>query len=196
VRDRAVDPQQRRHARLDRRQRARGCILNAPRPAAVYARSVLGHMLPDIVFGCLDQAIPDTFPAEGTSSLWNLSLVAAHGQDRATPRRSRHRSTTRPSTPAGVGGAGPQLDGLSANALSTAAIVKLSSSIVRNVPVEVTENVDSRPIVVRRKEICAPLRRRRQAGSSAAGLGPDSWKVQQPRGTSPMGIFPTASERR
>ena len=51
-------------------------ILNAPHPAAVYARSVMGHMLPDVVYGCLDQALPDTVPAEGTSSLWNLSLLA------------------------------------------------------------------------------------------------------------------------
>ena len=29
-------------------------------------------MLPDVVFGCLRQIIPDRVPAEGTSCLWNL----------------------------------------------------------------------------------------------------------------------------
>ena len=36
-------------------------------------------MLPDLVYGCLDQVVPGTVPAEGTSSLWNLSLLAGHG---------------------------------------------------------------------------------------------------------------------
>src|SRR6185436_17500779 len=32
------------------------CILNAPFPLAVAARSTVGQMLPDVVFGCLHQA--------------------------------------------------------------------------------------------------------------------------------------------
>ena len=42
-----------------------GTILSATHPAAVYARSVMGHMLPDVVYGCLDQALPGRVPAEG-----------------------------------------------------------------------------------------------------------------------------------
>ena len=34
-----------------------GCILNAPFPLAVAARSTVGQMLPDVVFGCLRQAL-------------------------------------------------------------------------------------------------------------------------------------------
>ena len=49
-----------------------GCILNAAKPAAVCIRHVIGQMLPDVVFGCLAQAIPDRVPAEGTSCLWNI----------------------------------------------------------------------------------------------------------------------------
>ena len=49
-----------------------GCILNAPKPAPVAIRHVIGQMLPDVVFGCLRQIIPDRVPAEGTSCLWNL----------------------------------------------------------------------------------------------------------------------------
>ena len=33
------------------------CIVNPPHPAAVYARSIIGHMLPDLVYGCLHQAL-------------------------------------------------------------------------------------------------------------------------------------------
>ena len=58
-------------------------IMNAPHPCAVVARSTIGHMLPDVVFGCLHQAMPDVVPAEGTSNLWNLKLGAGHG---ITPR--------------------------------------------------------------------------------------------------------------
>ena len=54
-------------------------IVNAPHPCAVVARSNVGHMLPDAVFGCLHQAIPGRVPAEGTSALWNIKLGAGHG---------------------------------------------------------------------------------------------------------------------
>ena len=35
-----------------------GAILNAPKPAPVASRHVIGQMLPDVVFGCLRQASP------------------------------------------------------------------------------------------------------------------------------------------
>ena len=54
-------------------------IVNALHPCAVVARASIGHMLPDVVFGCLHQALPDVVPAEGTSNLWNLKLGAGHG---------------------------------------------------------------------------------------------------------------------
>jgi N-methylhydantoinase B len=147
------------------------CILNAPRPAAVYARSVLGHMLPDIVFGCLDQALPDTFPAEGTSSLWNLSLVAAHGQTgHASEIRTPFNVTTFHS---GGVGARPFLDGLSATPFPSG---------VRNVPVEVTESIT--PVVVWRKELRADSG---GAGRQRGGLG-QVMEVGN-RENSPMGIF-------
>ena len=44
-----------------------GCLLNVRRPRAVAARHTVGHMLPDVVFGCLRQIIPERVPAEGTS---------------------------------------------------------------------------------------------------------------------------------
>ncbi|MDP1840892.1 MAG: hydantoinase B/oxoprolinase family protein, partial [Reyranella sp.] len=54
-------------------------IVNALFPAAVNARSTIGHMLPDVCFDALHQVIPGRVPAEGTSNLWNLKLGAGHG---------------------------------------------------------------------------------------------------------------------
>ena len=44
-----------------------GRIVNAPFPCPVTARATIGQMLPDVVFGWLDQAMPGRVPAEGTS---------------------------------------------------------------------------------------------------------------------------------
>ncbi|MDP6709332.1 MAG: hydantoinase B/oxoprolinase family protein, partial [Alphaproteobacteria bacterium] len=49
-------------------------ILNAPYPAAVCSRHVIGQMLPDVVFGCLEKVVPERVPAEGASSLWNMTF--------------------------------------------------------------------------------------------------------------------------
>ncbi|MEM8758726.1 MAG: hydantoinase B/oxoprolinase family protein [Pseudomonadota bacterium] len=51
-----------------------GCILNAPRPAPVAMRHTLGQMTPDLVLGCLHQALPDRVPAEGASCMYDLPL--------------------------------------------------------------------------------------------------------------------------
>ncbi|MGX9356834.1 hydantoinase B/oxoprolinase family protein [Roseobacteraceae bacterium S113] len=51
-----------------------GCILNAQPPAPVAMRHTLGQMTPDLVFGCLSQAIPDAVPAEGASCMYDLPL--------------------------------------------------------------------------------------------------------------------------
>ncbi|MCA3693318.1 hydantoinase B/oxoprolinase family protein [Aquidulcibacter sp.] len=115
-------------------------ILNAPHPAAVYARSVMGHMLPDVVYGCLDQALPDTVPAEGTSSLWNLSLLAGHGLTGMEGSAVRAFNVT--TFHSGGAGARPRQDGLSATPFPSG---------VRNVPIEITEAIT--PLVVWRKEL-------------------------------------------
>ena len=51
-----------------------GCILNARRPAPVAMRHTLGQMTPDLVYGCLAQALPDDVPAEGASCMYDLPL--------------------------------------------------------------------------------------------------------------------------
>src|ERR1700704_1947231 len=57
-----------------------GCILNAKPPAPVATRHVTGQMLPDVMFGCLHQAIEGGVPAEGTSCLWNLFAQGGPGR--------------------------------------------------------------------------------------------------------------------
>jgi N-methylhydantoinase B len=119
-----------------------GSILNTKHPAAVAARSTIGHMLPDVMFGCLIQALPDGVPAEGTSCLWNLRLMGGLGRAELTPEQMK---TATPynvmSFHSGGAGARPYADGLSATAFPSG---------VRNVPVEITETLA--PLVIWSKE--------------------------------------------
>ncbi|MET4700022.1 N-methylhydantoinase B [Constrictibacter sp. MBR-5] len=118
-----------------------GSIVNPPHPCAVVARSTIGHMLPDVVFGCLDQAIPGRVPAEGTSNLWNVKLGAGHGlaDEVWNPQATAFQVT---SFHSGGTGARPRQDGLSATPYPSG---------VRNVPVEATEAIT--PLVVWAKEL-------------------------------------------
>jgi N-methylhydantoinase B len=122
-----------------------GCILNAPRPYPVAVRHVIGHLLPDLMMGCLHQAVPDRVTAEGASALWNPPLRgggAISGQARGNrPVIGDFEVITFNS---GGTGARPALDGLDATAFPSG---------VRTMPVEATENVA--PIVVWRKELKA-----------------------------------------
>jgi N-methylhydantoinase B len=61
-----------------------GCILNPARPAPVSARHIIGHALPDAVFGCISQAMPGAAPAE-SGMMWNPYIrgsVALEGPSR------------------------------------------------------------------------------------------------------------------
>lgn len=51
-----------------------GSIVNAVKPAPVGARHVIGQSLPDLVFGCLAQVVPQAVLAEGSSCLWNIAV--------------------------------------------------------------------------------------------------------------------------
>lgn len=120
-----------------------GCIVNAPHPCAVVARSSVGHMLPDVVFGCLYQLLPEKVPAEGTSCLWNLRLGAGHGiTAKAKDIELSETTFTAMSFHSGGAGARPTKDGLSATPFPSG---------VRNVPCEVLEAIT--PIVIWRKEL-------------------------------------------
>ena len=146
-------------------------IVNAPHPCAVVARSTIGHMLPDVIFGCLHQALPDRVPAEGTSNLWNIKLGAGHGITERTEQETT--SFMLMAFHSGGAGARPKLDGLSATPYPSG---------VRNVPVEISEAIT--PIVVWRKEL------RKDSGGSGAqrgGLG-QSMEITS-REDAPFGIF-------
>ncbi len=120
-----------------------GCILNAPRPYPVSVRHVIGHLLPDLMMGCLHQAVPERVTAEGASSLWNPPLrggASVSGQARGNkPVVADFEIITFNS---GGTGARPTSDGLNATAFPSG---------VRTMPVEATENVA--PIVFWRKEL-------------------------------------------
>ena len=116
-----------------------GSIVNAPHPCAVVARSTVGHMLPDVVFGCLHQLLPGQVPAEGTSCLWNLKLGSGPG---ITRERAQDKTTFMTmSFHSGGTGARPGIDGLNATPFPSG---------VRNVPAEVMETAT--PVIVWRKE--------------------------------------------
>ncbi len=118
------------------------CILNALHPLPVATRHVTGQLLPDLVIGCLHQALGARVPAEGTSCLWNLFAFGGAGRVDADPGEIAHaKSFNVMSFHSGGAGARPGKDGLSATAFPSG---------VRNVPIEVTEALS--PILVRRKE--------------------------------------------
>ena len=113
-----------------------GSILNAPYPAAVCARHIIGQMLPDVVFGCLEKAIPDKVPAEGASCLWNITFRGK--TDRGANNNSLFAVTA---VVNGGTGARPNKDGLSATAYPSG---------VRGTPIEINEAVA--PLLFLKKE--------------------------------------------
>ncbi|MEM1238013.1 MAG: hydantoinase B/oxoprolinase family protein [Pseudomonadota bacterium] len=88
-----------------------GCILNAQPPSPVAMRHSIGQMTPDLVYGCLSQALPDRVPAEGASCLYDVPL-------RHTPEAARDGGQTFALELVYNGGTGarPSSDGLSATA--------------------------------------------------------------------------------
>jgi len=106
-----------------------GCILNAPRPYPVSVRHVVGQLLPDLMMGCLHQAVPDRVNAEGSSALWNPPLRGGSQVSGAAAELPDFEIITFNS---GGTGARPTKDGLDGTAFPSG---------VRTMPVEATENV-------------------------------------------------------
>lgn len=88
-----------------------GCILNAQPPAPVAMRHTLGQMTPDLVYGCLSQALPDQVPAEGASCMYDLPMRHAPEAVDQSARQFAIELVFNGGT-----GARPTLDGLSATA--------------------------------------------------------------------------------
>lgn len=89
----------------------KGCILNAVAPSPVAMRHTLGQMTPDLVYGCLAQAMPDQVPAEGASCMYDLPLRHAPGAELRGETLFALELVFNGGT-----GARPGLDGLSATA--------------------------------------------------------------------------------
>ena len=118
-----------------------GCLLNAPPPAAVSARHSIGQMLPDVVLGCLGQAMPPgSVPAEGASCLWNPVFMGGPGLTGRHPYGDSEAFVVNPFHTGGTG-ARPGKDGLSATSFPSG---------VRSTPIEITETVA--PLIFWRKE--------------------------------------------
>jgi N-methylhydantoinase B len=113
-----------------------GSIVNAIKPAAVVSRHLIGLMLPDIVFSCLRQAIPERVPAEGAGVLWN---IRANGPWSSPPRFGDEFMVGVVTT--GGMGALPFRDGLSATGFPSG---------VRGGPIEIFESMST--LIVWRKE--------------------------------------------
>ena len=106
-----------------------GSIVNAIKPVAVVQRHLIGLMLPDLVFGCLRQAIPDRVPAEGAGVLWNIN---GSGPWQSPPVIARDFLVNIVTT--GGMGALPSQDGLSATGFPSG---------VRGGPIEIFESMST-----------------------------------------------------
>jgi N-methylhydantoinase B len=131
-----------------------GSIVHASKPAAVVSRHLIGLMLPDLVFGCLRQAIPDRVPAEGAGVLWNIKGFGS----RQSPPVMGDDFLVNIVTTGGMG-ALPGQDGLSATGFPSG---------VRGGPVEIFESMST--LVFWRKQYRTGSG---GAGTTRGGLGQD-----------------------
>ena len=130
-------------------------IVNAPHPAPVALRHIVGHMVPDAVYDALDKLLPNTVPAEGAGCLCNFQLSLRPRTDAPAPEGARRSEVLIFNS--GGSGARPTLDGMNATAFPSG---------VMTMPVEATEQVG--PVVIWRKELRTDSG---GAGAHRGGLG-------------------------
>ncbi len=106
-----------------------GSIVHALKPAPVVQRHLIGLMLPDLVYGCLRQTIPDRVPAEGAGVLWNITGMGS----RSSPPVMGEDFLVNIVTTGGMG-ALPSRDGLSATGFPSG---------VRGGPIEIFESMST-----------------------------------------------------
>jgi N-methylhydantoinase B len=129
-----------------------GSIVHATKPVAVVQRHLIGLMLPDLIYGCLRQAIPERVPAEGAGVLWNISGFGP----RHSPAVMGDDFLVNIVTTGGMG-ALPSQDGLSATGFPSG---------VRGGPVEIFESMST--LVFWRKQY---REESGGAGTTRGGLG-------------------------
>jgi len=115
-------------------------IVNALHPAPVALRHVIGHMVPDTIYGALDQILPGVVPAEGAGCLCNFQVSLRPRTDAPAPEDAVRSEVL--TFNSGGSGARPTLDGMSATAFPSG---------VMTMPVEATEQVG--PVIIWRKEL-------------------------------------------
>jgi len=117
-----------------------GSIVHPLRPAPVTARHVVGQMLPDLMFGCLEQALQGQVPGESAGSIWVLAMAGAGPDEDGAGAKDFNTMSV------GLGGMGarPGKDGLATTAFPSG---------VGGIPVEVTET--QAPVVFWHKEFLA-----------------------------------------
>lgn len=113
-------------------------IVNARHPAPVALRHVIGHMVPDTIYGALDQLLPGRIPAEGAGSLCNFHVSIRPAPDGPPDARRAEVLVFN----SGGSGARPELDGMNATAFPSG---------VMTMPVEATEQAG--PLIIWRKEL-------------------------------------------
>ncbi len=131
-----------------------GTIVNAPFPAPVTARALIGQMLPDVAFGCFEKAMPGRAPAEGTGASWSLRFGAGPGVTGPEAKGTKFLSQNFQS---GGMGAHWKHDGIAATPYPSG---------VKAIAIEITEAMT--PLVFWRKEL------RRDSGGAGfyrGGLG-------------------------
>jgi N-methylhydantoinase B len=111
----------------------RGSLLNPVHPAPTAARHIVGHFLPTVVFGALEQALPEKVPADSAAGLW---VTQASGtSENGNPFSFAFFSC-------GGMGARRTQDGLSATSFPSG---------IQNVATEVIEAAS--PVVLRQREL-------------------------------------------
>jgi N-methylhydantoinase B len=117
-----------------------GSIVHPLRPAPVTARHVIGQMLPDLMFGCLEQAFEGRVPGESAGSIWVMALSGGSGGAGGAGAAAFNTMSV------GLGGMGarPDKDGWNTTAFPSG---------VGAIPVEVTEAQS--PLVFWEKEFLA-----------------------------------------
>jgi N-methylhydantoinase B len=110
-----------------------GSLLNPVHPAPTAARHIVGHFLPTVVFGALEQALPEQVPADSAAGLWVTQVSGMTAPDE--PFSFAFFSC-------GGMGARRSQDGLSATSFPSG---------IQNVATEVIEA--SSPVVFRQREL-------------------------------------------
>ncbi len=130
-------------------------IVNAPHPAPVALRHIVGHFVPDAVYNALDQILPNLVPAEGAGCLCNFQVSLRPRTDAPAPKDAIRSEVL--TFNSGGSGARPTLDGLNATAFPSG---------VMTMPIEATEHAG--PIIIWRKELRPDSG---GAGKQRGGLG-------------------------